>query len=434
MRYYSTENKNHTVSLREAVLHGMPQTGGLYLPVRIPQIKAGFLQETNRLSFQEMSFCLAVLLLGEDVSDTVLEKIIYDALSFDTPLVDIHSQVKTLELFHGPTLAFKDVGARFMARLMSHFISGSSRKLNIIVATSGDTGSAVAHGFFKIPGINVFILYPSQKISEIQEKQITTLGENITCLEVEGSFDDCQALVKQVLSDADFREEFAITTANSINIARLLPQIFYYFRLYAQLQKIPRSLTVSVPSGNFGNLTAGLMAKRMGLPVHKFIASTNINDVVPEYLRTGKYRARPSLSTISNAMDVGDPSNFVRICELFQKNLKKISHDVYGAAFNDEQTRESMRNVFHKYGYICDPHGAVGYLGLLDYLNKNDEIDTAVFLETAHPAKFKNVVEPEISEEVTIPNRLEKCLSKEKITIPIPKDIKKVKEIIDGKN
>ncbi|MFO7890062.1 MAG: threonine synthase [bacterium] len=434
MFYYSTEDKKHTVSLKEAVLHGMPKKGGLYLPMHIPQVPESFFKKINGLNFREISLTLAKLLLNDDVPDAVLDNIVNDALYFDTPLVAVNHQIKTLELFHGPTLAFKDVGARFMARLMSYFISGSNKKLNIVVATSGDTGSAVAHGFFKIPGINVFVLYPSEKISEIQEKQIATLGENITCMEIKGSFDDCQTLVKQVLWDTDFTEEYDITTANSINIARLLPQIFYYFRLYSQLKKEPQYLTVSVPSGNFGNLTAGLMAKRMGLPVYKFIASTNVNDVVPKYLKTGVFRSQPSQSTISNAMDVGDPSNFVRIFELYQGDLNKLRHDLYGAGFNDQQTRECMRNIFNKYGYICDPHGAVGYLGLKDYLKTDAQIDTAVFLETAHPAKFKNIVEPEISTEVKIPDRLERYLKKEKKTIRINRSIERVKDLIAERN
>jgi len=432
--YYSTRDNNHTVSLKEAVLHGMPEEGGLYLPSRIPQIEKEFLENINSLNFREISFRLAQLLLGEDVPDAVLREIITEAINFDTPLVPISHRINTLELFHGPTLAFKDVGARFMARLMSYFISTSDKKLNILVATSGDTGSAVANGFFKIPGINVFVLYPSGKISEIQEKQITTLGENIISVEVEGNFDDCQALVKRILSDASFTETLDITTANSINIARLIPQIFYYFRLFAQLEGYPQSLSISVPSGNFGNLTAGLIAKKMGLPVYKFIAATNINDVFPEYLKTGVYRSRPSQSTISNAMDVGDPSNFIRIVNLYNGNLNILRKDLYGTSFTDEQTRECIRNIYDTYNYICDPHGAVGFLGLEEYISKNPQIDKAVFLETAHPAKFKNIVEPVIQKDIEIPHRLNKCLEKEKLSIRISKNVDNLKDIIIEKN
>ena len=434
MLYYSTRDNNHTVSLKEAVLHGMPEEGGLYLPSRIPQIEKEFLENINSLNFREISFRLAQLLLGEDVPDAVLREIITEAINFDTPLVPISHRINTLELFHGPTLAFKDVGARFMARLMSYFISTSDKKLNILVATSGDTGSAVANGFFKIPGINVFVLYPSGKISEIQEKQITTLGENIISVEVEGNFDDCQALVKRILSDASFTETLDITTANSINIARLIPQIFYYFRLFAQLEGYPQSLSISVPSGNFGNLTAGLIAKKMGLPVYKFIAATNINDVFPEYLKTGVYRSRPSQSTISNAMDVGDPSNFIRIVNLYNGNLNILRKDLYGTSFTDEQTRECIRNIYDTYNYICDPHGAVGFLGLEEYISKNPQIDKAVFLETAHPAKFKNIVEPVIQKDIEIPHRLNKCLEKEKLSIRISKNVDNLKDIIIEKN
>ena len=434
MLYYSTKNKDYTVSLKEAILHGMPQRGGLYLPLNLPQVSSAFLKKIPNLSFQEISVTLAKHLLGDDVSAAVLEKIVYDALYFDTPLVPVTEEIKTLELFHGPTLAFKDVGARFMARLMSYFISGSDKKLNIVVATSGDTGSAVANGFFKIPGINVFVLYPSGKISEIQEKQIATLGNNITSLEVQGSFDDCQKLVKQVLSDADFTQQFDMTTANSINIARLIPQIFYYFRLYAQLKQASQHLCISVPSGNFGNLTAGLMAKKMGLPVYKFIAATNVNDVVPEYLDTGVYRPRPSKTTISNAMDVGDPSNFIRIIDLYNGEITALRQDLYGKGFNDNQTRKCIREVFKKHGYICDPHGAVGFLGLQDYLRKDSKVEEAVFLETAHPVKFKNIVEQEISKDIDLPERLEKCMEEEKKSIPVSCNLDQIKNIIAEKN
>ncbi len=430
MLYYSTKDKQHQVTLKNAVLHGMPEQGGLYLPTYIPCVDEHFIKKLKKLNFQEISFSLAKLLLGDDVPDAVLDTIITDALNFDTPLIPVSRRINTLELFHGPTLAFKDVGARFMARLMSHFISESDKKLNILVATSGDTGSAVASGFFRIPGINVFVLYPSGKISEIQEKQITTFGENITSVEVDGNFDDCQALVKQVLSDTAFAEKLDITTANSINIARLIPQIFYYFRLYSQLEKPPQYLTISVPSGNFGNLTAGLLAKKMGLPVYKFIAATNINDVFLEYLKTGVYRSRPSQSTISNAMDVGDPSNSVRISNLYKANLAKLRQDLYGASFTDDQTRKCIKKVYDTYNYICDPHGAVGFLGLKEYITKNLRIDKAVFLETAHPAKFKDVVEQEIRKEIVIPDRLNKYLKKEKITVKISKNIDTLKNII----
>lgn len=429
MQFYSTQNRNNKVSLKRAVINGMPADGGLYMPERIPSVSQEFINALPGKSIQEIGYQIASKYM-DDVPDNEISQIIDSALSFDTPLKKVNPHIYSLETFHGPTLAFKDVGARFMARLMAYLIRGEDRELNIIVATSGDTGSAVANGFYKVPGIKVFVLYPAGKISKIQEKQIATLGENITALEVQGNFDDCQKLVKTALGDQQLKQNIELTTANSINISRLLPQIFYYFRAFAQLQNFQHSdVIVCVPSGNFGNLTAGLFAKKMGLPVKRFIAATNVNKVVPEYLETGEYNPRESIETISNAMDVGDPSNFARILDLYDNNWEAINADIYGASYTDEETRETIREVVNKYDYTCDPHGAVGYRALQEYL-KNHAGNRGIFLETAHPAKFKNIVEEEIDATVDMPERLAKFIKRDKLSIKIDDDYNQVKDIL----
>lgn len=431
MKYYSTKEKSHQGSLRQAVLSGMPADNGLYMPEKLPQVPDEILKNCSQLTFPELAVEVARPLLSDDVPPKILTEIINEALNFDAPLVRLIEKIYTLELFHGPTLAFKDFGARFMSRLMAFFVKDSARSLNILVATSGDTGSAVAHGFYRIPGIKVVVLYPAGKISQIQEQQIATLGENITALEVQGTFDDCQRLVKQALTDKEIGNSLAVSSANSINIARLIPQIFYYFRAYSQIKlNNPGELVISVPSGNFGNLTAGLMAKRMGLPVERFIAATNVNDVVPEYLRTGIFTPRVSIPTISNAMDVGNPSNFARIQDLYNYNYESIAKDLWGAGYTDEQTRQEIRRLFDQTGYICDPHSAVGSLALNDYLKNFAPTATGIFLETAHPAKFKPIVEEVTATEIEIPERLARCLSLPKLSQPIANDYSQFKEFL----
>jgi len=431
MKYYGTKAKSHPVSLRQAVLSGMPPDNGLYMPERLPRVPDKILKKCSQLTFPELAVEIARPLLGDDVPPKVLTEIIGEALNFDAPLVYLTENIYTLELFHGPTLAFKDFGARFMSRLMAYFIKDSDRSLNILVATSGDTGSAVANGFYRIPGINVIVLYPAGKISQIQEQQIATLSENITALEVQGTFDDCQWLVKHALTDKVISQSLAVSSANSISIARLIPQIFYYFRAYAQIQNSSyMELVISVPSGNFGNLTAGLMAKRMGLPVERFIAATNVNDVVPEYLRTGIFTPRTSVPTISNAMDVGNPSNFARILDLYNYNYESIAKDLWGAGYTDEQTRQEIKRLFSQTGYICDPHSAIGSLALNDYLKNFNPNATGIFLETAHPAKFKPIVEEVIVTEIEVPERLARCLSLPKLSQPIANDYNQFKEFL----
>lgn len=414
MKFYSTADKSVRVSLREAVLGGMPADKGLYMPEFIPRLPESFLDSLNSSDYQSICLEIATALLGDDIPQAALQDIIYKAINFDTPLVNIENRINALELFHGPTLAFKDVGARFMSRLMAYLIKDSTQKLTILVATSGDTGSAVANGFYEIPGIDVVVLYPAGKISLIQEKQIATLDKNITPLKIAGNFDDCQRLVKTALADSDLLRSLRLTSANSINISRLIPQIFYYFNALHQIgDYLARKIVISVPSGNFGNLTAGLIAKKMGLPVQRFIAATNINHVVPDYLTSGVFEPRPSIQTISNAMDVGNPSNFARILDLYHSSRRAIRKDLAGAYYSDDETRRAMAQLARKTGYVLDPHGAVAYLGLSDYLAQNPQFDTGIFLETAHPAKFNTVVEPVIGKAVDIPSRLQTFLERE---------------------
>jgi threonine synthase len=414
MKYFSTNNPSKQVSLKEAVLNAFPADKGLYLPTEIPALPHSFFDSIDKLPFQDMAFEVAKTLIQDSLPEKTLRSIVADAVNFDAPLVPISENTSVLELFHGPTLAFKDFGARFMARLMGVYTKEDSKKLTILVATSGDTGSAVAQGFYRVPGIEVMVFYPKGQVSEIQEKQFTTLGENITAFEVNGTFDDCQALVKEAFLHPELNKAKRLTSANSINIARLIPQTFYYFRAYAQLAQ-KNNLVFSVPSGNFGNLTAGLIAKKMGLPVSKFIASTNINDIVPHYLDTGRFEPKPSKQTISNAMDVGNPSNFARMLSLYHSI--EMTEDIYGASFNDEQTRGCIKKIYQETGYLLDPHGAVGYLGLEKYQRENK--CQGIVLGTAHPAKFLDVVEPVIGEKVAIPDRLAESMNKEKKTVSI---------------
>jgi len=433
MKFCSTKNKALRVSLKEAVLSGMPSDKGLYMPLTIPKVPNKILNSLSSLSFPELAYELAGLFLDGEMDKKSLQDLTREVFNFDAPLVHLVDNTYSLELFHGPTLAFKDFGARFMSRLMAWFTRDMSIELKILVATSGDTGSAVANGFYKVPGIHVYVLYPAGKVSEIQEKQIATLGHNVTALKVNGVFDDCQALVKKALSDSTLRINSLVSSANSINISRLIPQIFYYFRAFAQLDEKERnSVVISVPSGNFGNLTAGLIAKRMGLPVSRFVDSANINDVVPEYLKSGFFTPRPSRQTLSSAMDVGNPSNFDRILDLYNHSYKAITKDIWGRGYTDDETRYKIRETYEMTGYLCDPHGAVGLLGLDEFLKSTDKNTTGIFLETAHPAKFKPIVEEVIQKEIPIPERLAQCLDKPLQTIEIDNDYEHFFEIVAG--
>jgi len=422
MKYYSTNHKALEVDLENAVVQGLASDRGLFMPERIEPLDGTFFNEIGSMSFQELSFEVAKKFFCEDIPEAILKKIVFDTLSFDTPLVPVKNNIYSLELFHGPTAAFKDVGARFMARLLSYFLGQEKKMVHVLVATSGDTGSAVANGFLGVEGIHVHVLYPAGKVSEIQEKQFTTLGRNITALEITGSFDDCQALVKSAFMDSSLKEQITITSANSINVARFLPQAFYYFNAYAKLKNKSRKIVFSVPSGNFGNLTAGLFAKKMGLPVHRFIAANNRNDIVYKYLKTGIFEPRPSVSTIANAMDVGDPSNFARIFDLYGNSHEAITNTMVGTTYGDEQIRETLLSVYNSTGYLLDPHGAVGYRALEELL-KDDE--TGIFLETAHPAKFTGTVEEIVGTgNVPMPEKLKDFMKGTKNTVILEPDYK----------
>jgi len=428
MKYYSTNHSTPDVDLKTAVTMGLAADRGLFMPERIDPMPKSFFDQIETLSFQEISFEVAKKFFGEDIEDDVLQEIVYDTLSFETPLVHIEENIYSLELFHGPTLAFKDVGGRFMARLLGHFLKESKEEVNILVATSGDTGSAVANGFFGVPGIHVYVLYPKGKVSDIQEKQFTTLGHNITALEIDGTFDDCQRLVKSAFMDSKLKEKMTLSSANSINVARFLPQAFYYFNAYARLPEKDKRLVIAVPSGNFGNLTAGLFAKKMGLPVDLFIAANNRNDVVFEYLKTGEFAPRPSVETIANAMDVGDPSNFARILDLYGGVYKAILADMIGKRYTDEEIRESIGKVYERTGYLLDPHGATGFKALKDFLSEGD---VGIFLETAHPAKFTETVEQVVGKgNVPMPERLENFFIGEKQSIELSSDYETFKNFL----
>lgn len=425
MRLYSTKSRGHYTDLREAVLRGLPPDNGLYMPEQIPALPPAVLDNLHRLSFPEIAFAVTQTLLQGAIPEPDLRKIITEAINFPAPVVPLDEEKYVLELFHGPSLAFKDFGARFMAQLMSYFNRGEEQELVVLVATSGDTGGAVAAGFYQTPGTRVVILYPSGKVSELQEKQLTTLGHNITALEVDGTFDDCQAMVKQAFLDEELTSRIRLTSANSINISRLIPQSFYYFEAYKQLPK-GSDVVFCVPSGNFGNLTAGLLAQRMGLPVRRFVAATNANDVVPEYLQTGKYRPRPSRRTLSNAMDVGDPSNFARMKDLYhdleeRSTWNNMRASIAGYAYDDEQTKSALREVYDNYGYIIDPHGAVGYLALKEYQAVHQGT-TGVILETAHPAKFLPDVEAALECKVEVPQRLAELANRPKDAVAMSAD------------
>jgi threonine synthase len=435
MNYYSTGDKKLKQSLREAVLRGLAPDGGLYMPERIKLLPEDQILSFRKKDFKEISREIAINLFGEDLSEDEILQITDAAISFDTPLIEVEKGVYSLELFHGPTLAFKDVGARFMARMLGYFTKGMDRKINVLVATSGDTGSAVANGFWEVEGVRVFILYPSGGVSKLQEKQLTTLGGNITALEISGTFDDCQRMVKSAFQDKDLNDSLILTSANSINLARFLPQSFYYFNAWARLpysvagSQAKNEFYVSVPSGNFGNLTAGLIAGRMGLPVKHYIIATNVNDVVPGYMKTGVFTPRPSIPTIANAMDVGNPSNFDRILNLYGHSHEAICDAMSAYAYTDNELRETIGEVYRRTGYLLDPHGAAGYRALNQHAQKDAGIP-GVFLETAHPGKFSQTVEGVINSAVEIPENLLEASSKKKVSIPLSTGFSDFKEFL----
>ena len=430
MRYYSTNGKAPMATLHEAVVKGLAGDRGLYMPETIKTLPQSFFDNIDKLSFQEIAFTVAQAFFGEDVNEEELRKIVYDTLSFDCPVARVTENIYSLELFHGPTLAFKDVGARFMARLLQYFIrQEGNEEVNVLVATSGDTGSAVANGFLGVDGIHVYVLYPKGKVSKIQECQFTTLGKNITAVEVDGVFDDCQALVKNAFMDEELNNHMKLTSANSINVARFLPQAFYYFNAYARMKALGKAdeMVVCVPSGNFGNITAALFGHRMGLPIKRFIAANNANDIFYNYLQTGKYEPKASRQTIANAMDVGDPSNFARIYDLYKGDHSAVTSLISGATYSDDMIRETMRQCYADNGYILDPHGACGYRALSEQLKAGE---TGVFCETAHPAKFKDTVDSIIGAEVEIPERLAAFMKGEKQSVEMGKSFAEFKEYL----
>ncbi len=418
MKLYSTNDKTNIVDLKEAVLNAFPKDRGLYMPCHIPALPQSFIENLYQYHFDELSYIVAQNLMGDYIPEKDLYHIISKAINFPALVVNLTENISCLELFHGPSMAFKDFGARFMAELMSYFLRDEDRETTILVATSGDTGGAVAAGFYNVPGIRVKILYPSGKVSPLQEKQLTSWGGNIEAYEIEGVFDDCQRMVKEAFVDDDLQEKYTFSSANSINIARLIPQSFYYFEAYKQVYQQDDKIVFSVPSGNFGNLTAGLLAKRMGLPIHHFLAATNANDTVPMYLKTGEYRPKPSVATLSNAMDVGSPSNFVRIQELYNQEgstWNNIKKDITGYSYSDNQTYSAVKDISANTGYICDPHGAIGYMACKDY--QESPVDHCIFLETAHPGKFMDVVNSALSDNISIPDRLQSLMENKKESI-----------------
>ena len=443
MNYYSTNGNAPIADLRKAVVKGLAEDRGLYMPERINKLPKAFFDNMPDMTFQDIAYNVASAFFGEDVDLDSLKDLVYDTLQFDCPVVKVKENIYSLELFHGPTLAFKDVGARFMARLLQYFIKeergerreerGAKGEVNVLVATSGDTGSAVANGFLGVDGIHVYVLYPKGKVSPIQECQFTTLGRNITAVEVDGVFDDCQALVKSAFMDAELNEHMKLTSANSINVARFLPQAFYYFNAVARISKIRneelgiRNLVMCVPSGNFGNICAALFGHEMGLPIKRFIAANNANDVFYNYLQTGKYEPKPSVQTLANAMDVGDPSNFARIYDLSGKSHERISSLISGATYSDEQIRQTMRQCYEETGYILDPHGACGYQALVDGLKPGE---VGIFCETAHPAKFKEKVDEILGIDVEIPDRLAAFMKGEKQSVPMTKEFSDFKAFL----
>ena len=430
MQYYSTNNKNLRVSFQDAVIKGLSPDGGLFMPENIPQLDSTFFNNLQNYSIQDIGFEVAKLFVDDEISDADLKSIIYDAINIEAPLVKLDGKLSILELFHGPTLAFKDFGARFMARVMSHFLQDSDEVVSILVATSGDTGSAVASGFYGVEGVNVYLLYPSGKVSDIQEMQLTTFDKNIISLEIDGTFDDCQILVKSAFIDEEINSKMKLSSANSINIARLIPQSFYFFNAYKQLQDKLKDVYISVPSGNLGNLTAGLMAKEMGLPITKFIGATNSNSVFTEFINSGKYEPRSSVKTLSNAMDVGAPSNLARIQSLYDGH-SIILKDIASNTHNDSQTIEKMKEIYQKHNYIVDPHGAVGILALEQFVSdENVDNYSGIVVETAHPSKFKESVDDALDINIELPETLKICMSKEKKSTKLSNEYSEFKEYL----
>ncbi len=418
MNYYSLNKKAPIVSFKDAVIQGIAPDGGLYFPERISPLPPPFFKNLDQLSNQEIAFTAIRQFVSDDIPDNKLKEILAEVLDFDFPVVPLTDNMGTLELFHGPTMAFKDVGARFMAQCLGYFFEKSEEEVTVLVATSGDTGGAVANGFLGVTGVKVVILYPSGKVSEIQERQLTTLGKNITALEVDGTFDDCQRMVKKAFVDEELKKYRRLTSANSINVARWLPQLLYYLFAFKQVQEKEQEIIFSVPSGNFGNLCAGIVAQRIGMPVRHFVAATNVNDTVPKFMETASYDPKPSTATISNAMDVGDPSNFIRIRHLYDHDFDKLKANLTSYSFTDEETRSAMLSIYKKTGYVADPHGAVGYLGLRRYQESHPET-YGIFLETAHPVKFLDTVTSTIGKRLDLPTQIRKVMNKEKHSIKI---------------
>ncbi len=418
MNYYSLNKQAPNASFKDAVIKGLAPDKGLYFPESITPLPKSFFDNIDNLSHSEIAFAAIKQFVSPEIPETILKTIVEETLAFDFPVVKLNDNISTLELFHGPTMAFKDVGARFMARCLGYFNKDNTNEVTVLVATSGDTGGAVANGFLGVKGVNVVILYPSGKVSDIQEKQLTTLGQNITALEVNGTFDDCQAMVKTAFLDESLTRKMQLTSANSINVARWLPQLFYFMFTYKQLHKQYDDIVFSVPSGNFGNVCAGMMAQQLGLPIKHFIASNNENNVVTRYLQTQLYSTKPSVQTISNAMDVGDPSNFIRIQEIYKNNFEALKDNMSSYSFSDDKTKEAMLEIHSNYNYVADPHGAVGYLGAKEYLKENPNTH-CVFLETAHPTKFLDVVEEVIKEKQPLPEQIQAVMGKEKVSIEI---------------
>jgi len=415
MNFYSLNNQAPNVSFKKAVIAGIAADKGLYFPEHITPLSNSFFEGIEELSNQEIAFAAIHQFVNEDLTDEALKEILADVLDFEFPVVDIEENVGTLELFHGPTMAFKDVGARFMANCLGHFSKGNNKEVTVLVATSGDTGGAVANGFLGVKGVKVVILYPRGKVSNIQERQLTTLGQNITALEVDGTFDDCQKMVKTAFLDKEITIAKQLTSANSINVARWLPQLFYFLFAYKQAKSKGKELVFSIPSGNFGNVCAGMVAQKLGMPVKHFIASTNVNDTVPEFMKTGEYNPKPSTATISNAMDVGDPSNFIRIRHLYNDDFNQLKQNLSSYSFNDNTTKDAMCSIYKNSGYVSDPHGAVGYLGLKKYQQSNPNT-YGIFLETAHPIKFLDIVEQTLNITPEIPPQIQKVIDKEKVS------------------
>ncbi len=432
MHFYSTNSPHHFVSLKEAVVKGLAPDQGLYMPQEILVLPVEFFEKLPQMTFREIGYAVMTALFKDDLSKEQIKELVDHTLVFDAPLVSVEKDVYALELFHGPTLAFKDFGARFCSKLMTLLMEGEDRKIRVLVATSGDTGSAVANGFFKVPGVEVIVLYPKGKVSELQEKQFTTLGENITALEVDGVFDDCQTLVKQAFSDAELNQKMLLTSANSINVARWIPQCLYYFYAYSRLPKTGKKLAISVPSGNFGNLGAGILAERMGLPISIFIAATNENRIVPDYLSGQPFESKSSISTISNSMDVGNPSNFYRLLALYGNDEAHFREMVKGYYFDDEATQKAMVDIKREKGYIMDPHGAVGYLGLRNFMKMHPGEYVGIFLETAHPAKFKSVVDKTLGIDLPIPDRLMVFMKGQKQSLTMGKSFGEFKGFLEG--